>query len=307
MNVLGFLNPVPTLPKPSRSLPATQELRVRRLALLSASLLLVACGQEPTAPTLSDDVPIGQNIIPVITHGEPDGVAHPIVGLMVAYDADDNILGGCTGTLMSPTVFLTAGHCTYGVDHVRIWFESDVEDGLPDNGFPIGGGTSVDGTPYPHPGYDPNAFLNDLGVAILDEEVVRDAYGELPQEGALDAIPASERKGAMTVVGYGRQSSSSNPAFLVRRYSRFVATVNIVNLNGTIGLPFGTAVMVSANAHTGGVCFGDSGGPFFLTGTNVVAAVTSFVLNYSCAGAAGGYRVDQADDLAWVSSFLHQP
>ncbi len=50
--------------------------------------------------------------------------------------------------------------------------------------------------------------------------------------------------------------------------------------------------------------FGDSGGPQFLNDTNIVAAVTSFGLNGNCAGIGGGYRVDTADDLAWLAGFL---
>jgi V8-like Glu-specific endopeptidase len=47
-----------------------------------------------------------------ITDGEPDNNRHPYVGLMVAFDDDGNRLWRCSGTLVSPTVFLTAGHCT---------------------------------------------------------------------------------------------------------------------------------------------------------------------------------------------------
>ena len=47
-----------------------------------------------------------------INYGDPDGDGHPFVGLMVAQDEDGNPLWRCSGTLLSPTVFLTAGHCT---------------------------------------------------------------------------------------------------------------------------------------------------------------------------------------------------
>ena len=58
-----------------------------------------------------------------ITHGRPDGNAHPYVGLMVALDKDGVPLWRCSGSLLSATVFLTAGHCTEApAAHVEIWF-----------------------------------------------------------------------------------------------------------------------------------------------------------------------------------------
>src|SRR5262245_14507665 len=64
-----------------------------------------------------------------ITNGTPDGTRHPYVGLFVAQDAGGNPLWRCSGTLLSPTVFLTAGHCTAAdeggnVAHAEIWFGS---------------------------------------------------------------------------------------------------------------------------------------------------------------------------------------
>ena len=43
-----------------------------------------------------------------ITNGQPDGNAHPYVGLMVALDEDGVPQWRCSGSLLSPTVFLTA-------------------------------------------------------------------------------------------------------------------------------------------------------------------------------------------------------
>jgi secreted trypsin-like serine protease len=50
-------------------------------------------------------------------------------------------------------------------------------------------------------------------------------------------------------------------------------------------------------------CFGDSGGPIFIAGTSTIVAVTSFGTNLNCAGTSGAYRIDQADDLAFVATF----
>src|SRR4030095_14123001 len=59
-----------------------------------------------------------------ITNGQPDAGRHPYVGLMVALDEDGIPLWRCSGSLLSPTVFLTAGHCTQPpAAHVEVWFD----------------------------------------------------------------------------------------------------------------------------------------------------------------------------------------
>src|SRR5215208_6829561 len=118
--------------------------------------------------------------VAAVTEGELDGNGHPYVGLMVAQDADGAPLWRCSGTLLSSTLFLTAGHCTEApAAHVEIWFAADVESGIPANGYPNDG--DVGGTPYTHPNYDPNAFfVRDLGVVVLDKAVKMSKYGKLP-------------------------------------------------------------------------------------------------------------------------------
>jgi len=239
--------------------------------------------------------------VSAITNGGPDGEDHPYVGLAVFDDEYGNPMWRCSGTLISPTLFLTAGHCTDGAAAATIWFDADVESGIPDNGYPFSGPDTVDGTTYTHPDYDPNAFyFYDLGVVVLDDPVFLAEYGALPEEGSLNSL--LKRRGrqdtTFTAVGYGLQKI--NPVFIQGNRIRLQATLNLVDLRGTAGIPAGTSVMLSGDAHTGGTCFGDSGGPLFASDSNVVAAVTSFGLNGNCAGIGGGYRVDTADDLDWL-------
>jgi len=229
----------------------------------------------------------------------------------VADDAAGNPLWRCSGALLSPTVFLTAGHCTEApAARATIWFAEDVE-ATPDFGTPAGYPFEgdVDGTTFTHPFYDPNAFLLfDLGVVVLDEPVFMDEYGELPELGVLDGIKGPDKKGALTAVGYGLQEI--NPNRFTGERDRLAAVLDVLNTKGVFGVPRGTSVKVSGSgvggdsSNSGGTCFGDSGGPQFLAGTNIVVAVTSFGLNGNCAGVGGGYRVDQADDLDWLIGFL---
>lgn len=239
-----------------------------------------------------------------ITDGELDGDRHPYVGLMVAQAANGQPLWRCSGTLLSPTLFLTAGHCTEApAAHVEIWFASDVESGIPGNGYPFKG--DAGGTPYTHPNYDPRAFyLYDLGVVVLKRPMHMSEYGALPELNVLDRLATSRgtQNVTFTAVGYGLQQSFPDQASFLEHNQRIrmVAYPHLIQING--GLVGDFSLLLSNNANTGGTCFGDSGGPNFIGDSNVIGGVTSFGLNGNCAGTGGVYRVDRADDLDFLYS-----
>ncbi|TFC91256.1 MULTISPECIES: trypsin-like serine protease [Cryobacterium] len=239
-----------------------------------------------------------------ITDGAPDGDDHPYVGLMVAQDAAGAPLTRCSGTLISPTVFLTAGHCTFGASHVEIWFQADLEPDPAAFGYPFTG--QAGGSPYTHPQYDDTAFqLFDLGLVVLDDPVVLPIYGALPALDQLDAFSASGKKGAtFSAVGYGLQTSFPIAAKWDNQalFTRMVSTPKLNQIN--TGFTGDGLLLLSNNANTGGISFGDSGGPNFIGSSNVIAGVTSFVLNITCAGTGGVYRVDRTDDLEWLANFV---
>jgi hypothetical protein len=257
-----------------------------------------------------------------VTDGTPDGDGHPFVGLMVAQDEDGVPLWRCTGTLLSATVFLTAGHCTEDpAAHIEIWFDAGpiplgtdaAGDPYPsDNpddpcegitGYPCTG--DVSGTPYTHPEYDPNAFfVHDLGVVVLDGAGWPvGEYGELPTLNQLDSLQPG-RSTTFTSVGYGLQMCFPDAA----AWKEVAARIRMVdhpwliqiNVPGFVG---DFSILLSNNARSGGTCFGDSGGPNFIGDSNVIAGVTSYGLNPTCAGTGGVYRIDQADDLDWLATF----
>jgi hypothetical protein len=243
--------------------------------------------------------------VQAITDGELDGDGHPYVGLMVAQDASGNPLWRCSGTLLSPTLFLTAGHCTEApAAMVQIWFDADVESGIPDNGYPYTG--EVGGTPYTHPQYDPNAFYRyDLGVVVLNNPVEMSNYGTLPELNVLDKL--ARRRGkqdvTFTAVGYGMQASFPDAASWKNQSERvrMVANPRLIQIN--TGYTGDFSLLLSNNHATGGTCFGDSGGPNFIVNSNVVGGVTSYGKRNVCTGTGGVYRVDRADDLEWLGTF----
>lgn len=238
-----------------------------------------------------------------ITNGELDGNAHPGVVLLLMEVAGKPAFR-CSASLLSPTVVLTAGHCTGEPGEfsgMRVFTESDVENG--DNNYPFAGPNSVEAVAwYSHPQFASDTFyLHDVGVVILKKPGVQlpaSAYVKLPRRDQLDALKPSSST-IFTAVGYGVQRI--NTVKLEAERIRMRATPHLVQIN--TGFTGDFSVLLSNNASSGGTCFGDSGGPNFVGSSLVVGGVTSFGLNGSCGGTGGVFRVDRADVLAFVRQY----
>jgi hypothetical protein len=195
---------------------------------------------------------------------------------------------------------------------MRVFTESDVEAGRGiTNSYPtcaVGHGTicfeAVDWAA--HPDYEDAPFyFNDVGVVILEAPgIVLDDYGTLPSVDQFDSIKTRRSKVTFTAVGYGLQESFPTPAsFLASNTrTRYVAHPHLIQINGGIVGDF--SLLLSNNHHTGGTCFGDSGGANFVGDSLVVGGITSFGLNGNCAGTGGVFRTDRQDVLDFVNRFL---
>ena len=244
------------------------------------------------------------SVLAITDGGVPDSNnQYPHVALMIAQDAAGNPLWRCSGTFISPTVYLTAGHCTEApAARAEIWLAQDVESELATNNYPFTG--DVSGVTRTYTEYNPNAFfLADLGVVVLDggDVVNLPVYGSLPSAGQLDEL--ATRRGrqntTFTAVGYGLQRI--NPVFVEDDLVRYVAHPRLIQIN-VPGFTGDFSLLLSNNASTGGTCFGDSGGPNFISGTNVIAGVTSFGINGNCAGTGGVFRLDKQPLIDWIMS-----
>ncbi|HET7567345.1 MAG TPA: trypsin-like serine protease [Gaiellaceae bacterium] len=239
-----------------------------------------------------------------VTHGSLDGNAHPYVGLMVAKDASGTPLWRCSGTLISPTVFVTAGHCTEApAATAEIWWDSDVQSNAAALGYPFTGESS--GVVHQNPLYDGNDFsLWDVGVVTLNAPVTNLGYGQLPAENSLAGLKVNS-KTTFTAVGYGLQRAFPDQGHSSVKDEelkiRMVAYPHLIS----VGWPQApNSLILSDNAKTGGTCFGDSGGPNFLGDSNVVAGVTSFGKSWVCGGQGGVMRLDLPQMRNWVLSFV---
>jgi hypothetical protein len=240
-----------------------------------------------------------------ITNGEPDWEDHPYVGLIV-FDVGGGPAWSCSGALVSPTVFLTAGHCTDGAEAARVWFESEVTD----LSYPFGGGRSVEAAEiHTHPdfcigcgpglkGFD----SHDVGVVVLTDAVLFDEYAALPDEGLVDGLAMMTD---VDLVGYGVQSQhiGGGPPYWVGELIRYFAASKLVASKNVHSAEF---IKLTANPAQGkgGTCFGDSGGPDLLGGTNVVLALNSYVTNYNCKGVTYSNRIDTAYALEFIQGFM---
>jgi hypothetical protein len=237
---------------------------------------------------------------------------HPFVGLAVFYDATGEFIGRCSGSLLSPSLFLTAGHCIEGAASARVYFQQDAGvhydpvtqldpiSGYPETCLSQPCTTSSELINFGYPAGFPNT--RDAALLVLDDPILLSEYGTLAAAGTLDALATRRGRQSidLTVSGYGL--SYTNPAVTVSFRERLMASQQLVNL--TSALTDGFNLQATNNPGIGGgSCFGDSGGPVFYGGqsSNLIVGITSFGLSANvCAGVDFAYRTDQAELIAWV-------
>jgi hypothetical protein len=262
------------------------------------------------------------NPVLAVTDGKLDGNDHPAV-VLILMEVNGSPAFRCSGTLLSPTVVLTAGHCTNNFPGspytgMRVFTESDVEAGIgTTNNYPFAGPNAVEAIDWAaHPLYETASFFfHDVGVVILggDGVVLADPndYGVLPSVNQFDALKTQRgtKDVTFTAVGYGLQESFPDPAMFLATNSRtrYQAFPKLLQIN-VPGFTGDFSMLLSNNASTGGTCFGDSGGANFYgshgTETKIVAGITSFGINGNCAGTGGVFRTDRQDVLDFVNSYL---
>jgi hypothetical protein len=243
---------------------------------------------------------------------------HEYVGLIVFYDQDGQFVQRCSGSLISPTVFLTAGHCVTIDDETgelaasaRIYFQQDagadydpVTDTPATSGYPYTGGvTAHTFYAFDYQGITVPAMNNDVGLVILDSPYELESYGSLAAPGTLEQYGTGP-DARVTVSGYGVTYVNGNPAATLSYRSRLMADTWII---GTSGVANGLNVQLSSapGRGGGGTCFGDSGGPTLLYGTDTIVAVTSFGMSRNvCGGTEFDFRVDTAAVQEWMQSVL---
>ncbi len=246
---------------------------------------------------------------------------HPYVGLAVFYDQNGVFLHRCSGSLLTPVVFLTAGHCIEGATSARVYFQQnagtnydsatqvDPVSGYPNTCAPGTEAVCTTGSTLYTFGFD--AFIGfpntkDAGLVILDNPITVAKYGALAAPGTLNGLSTKRGQKDLTFTSSGYGLSESNPVHVTSFRERLMASGQLVNLGNALTDGFNLQTTASPGNGRGGTCSGDSGGPTFYGGTqsNLIVGVTSFGLNPNCRGVDFAFRTDTAAVQTWIFSTI---
>ncbi|MGN7253387.1 trypsin-like serine protease [Arthrobacter sp. SAFR-014] len=267
-----------------------------------------------TVLALTTAVPAG-----AVTGDYAKDTEHPFVGLVVFYGPNGEFHHRCSGSLLTPTVFLTAGHCTAGVSAARVYFQQDAgvdwspETGTdPDTGYPglcaegTRGSQCAESEELHNYGYTSMAEVpetKDVGLVILEQPIALEEYAHLAAPETLDTLATrrGQQETTFTVSGYG--ISEVNPVSDTSFRERLMATSKLTNL--TSASADGYNVQTNGNGKgLGGTCTADSGGPLFYgtAASNTIAGITSFNHSRYCKGTNFSYRTDRRDVIDWITA-----
>ncbi len=227
-----------------------------------------------------------------ITGGVTDGNGHPNVGGLVNdTQYSDGTWTYCSGTLISPSVFLTAAHCGDDNTRVRVTFDSEY----------VAGDATYSGIFHADPLYSQvQSDPHDIAVVTLDKPIKSIQPAVLPKAGALSKLPSTK---TFTAVGYGAYDVVNQPGGKAYLYND-VRMAAVGTLNSTN--PSWLRISMNEALGDGGTCYGDSGGPNFLGSTTVLAA-TTITGDAVCRATNVIYRLDTPAARTFLARYVTLP
>lgn len=235
-----------------------------------------------------------------ITYGFIANGSFPNTGAFIVKSPNGEIFPICSGTMITPNVFLTASHCT--VDFTQeLAPQGYVAYVSLDTLIPFGSSTSnkTNLLAVAHVVSNPNynqsqSDSGDIAVLILEKNVRGVTPATLPACGLLDQLSAQNglKDKVFTNAGYGVQNRvvGGGPPFFqdLNPVPRMFSFSGFNSLNGGY-------LRLSQNPSTGngGTCFGDSGGPNFMdvNGKQTIVSIT-ITGDSVCRSTNVAYRLD---------------
>jgi hypothetical protein len=265
--------------------------------------------KNPIAAALLTVVGLAMAVMPspagAIVNGQLDTSGkYGAVGTVVFQPSDGSpMFNLCSGFLISPIAFVTAGHCA--VEALGLQQELGGTIGASfDPEFDPATSTFVEATNVTvHPEYLANQLsykTPDMAVLTLERPIDGVDPVDLPDKGAADQLPNGSR---LTTVGYGfTRGCQKNLGHCVIAYEpeRRFATEALISVSQWF-------VTINQNPDataTGGICRVDSGGPHLLTGTNTAVAITTAFESKGCWSISRDVRLDTATALSFLRAHL---
>jgi secreted trypsin-like serine protease len=294
-------------PNPSKPYDRRIHVTARRLLLSFFAVTAAACGEPITASPIEHSSPA------FITNGVFDNAnTWPAVGAMLIDRNGDGIYSAnerlCTGTLISPTHFVTAAHCLVGRPaglQLAVSFDANLNS---DRERIFAVSFTVDER-YPNIGAAGASEVYDLAIVTLPPGSTAGVTPmQLPTRGLLTALQEKGApRGAMFVnVGYGVSATSRGP--VVRSSTlgfRMVSSSPFMALTTThLGL-----LMNSNATGEGGDCNGDSGGPKILDheGYRHIVLGTLITGDAVCRATSWNTRLDTDEARSFLGRFVALP
>lgn len=272
------------------------QLQLRRRLPLPATCLIAACialAAVTFAPARAG----------AIIGGQLDGSAHPYVAAIGQPDGQGIYF---TGTLISPTVVLTAAHAVVrleklGFTTARLTFASAVSAA---SAWHVGA-IHVDPAYAPADTTDPN----DLAVIVLDAPITTIAPASLPSEGLLDQLATEAPRATFDMVGDGISAFSGGANGGGKTSLDFGSTGTRHVAEGSLGSTTDAWLRLQLEGGAEG-CIGDSGSPSLVAGSDVIAGI--FILEDSidgaqCVSQPWDMRVDTPDARDFLGQYVTLP